>query len=263
MARKKSTNTDGEKKQVKRGRKPKEQEQVADTAHPREEPEEKPQTAQEEVVEAETIQETSPPSEPEITAENKPQEESVVQEPHPEPVVEKVPQETPAQKKRNPLSEHLYDVSEKETAEMMRFIGISMFPEHQDSDIWMTAVAKVQKRDMSMSWCVLKRERYDKHKITKIFGNCSPIHLVGRPIPLETVPYEVAARVMSRGRNYIIQTIHSSLKTPFETLNILDDEKLHAKLIDTIINEYWQEYERNEEKKRKAAARAEWLERQQ
>lgn len=212
-----------------------------------EQPEQEPQTAQKEATEPQEAQTPKEVQEPEKTAEN----EAVAQ----------LEQELQP-KKKHAFSEQLYNVSEKETAEMMNFLGISMLPEHNESDIWMTAVAKVQRRDLSMSWCVLKRLSHDSHTVTKIFGGCSPINRVGRPVPIDTVPYDVAARVIGQGRDYMVKTIHASLKTPIEELAALNDEELQTKVIDTVINEYWQQDERKKEQQKRAETRRFYAERQ-
>lgn len=83
-----------------------------------------------------------------------------------------------------------YKIPEEDINAMLLFTGLTRVPEFNESQIWTKAIAKVLKRDTSVSFCVLERTGWDTHKIVKIFGKCSSIVKVGKPIPIEVMPMD-------------------------------------------------------------------------
>lgn len=182
------------------------------------------------------------PQEPEESAETPETQESEPQpteQPQEQQEPEKEPKKEAAQKQQNHLPEGTYDVPKEETTLMMNFVGINLIPQFNPNDIWVRAVAKVQKRDSSMSWCVLHRQTHDKYSVHKIFGKCSPIHRIGKIQPIETIPANVLAGILARGRKYSEQTVNANAGRALD-LSALSDEELTDKVIDVLINEYWQ-----------------------
>lgn len=84
--------------------------------------------------------------------------------------------------------ENDYKIPEEDINAMLLFTGLTRIPEFNESQIWTKAIAKVLKRDTSVSFCVLERTGWDTNKIVKIFGKCSSIVKVGKPIPIEVMP---------------------------------------------------------------------------
>lgn len=115
-----------------------------------------------------------------------------------EPVLEDDAQkEAEMAKRRRDFIKEMNSVPDKDTREMLEFIGITELPKFSDADMemWFKAVARVRKRDTSVSWCVIERKGTEKFSITKIFGKCSPIAEVGVPMPIEIIPRRFSAKV--------------------------------------------------------------------
>jgi len=123
---------------------------------------------------------------------------NVENEPQPEDGSEQV-QETENTKEAVPeqqtqqQKEQLFRVPEADTKEMMEFCGLQSIPREHQEGVWARAIAKVLKRDASVSWCVLVRTPDGEQNIEKVFGRCSPIHKLGTPIPIEIIPHAFAA----------------------------------------------------------------------
>lgn len=102
-------------------------------------------------------------------------------------------QQSQIQEQKNKIvesHENDYKIPEEDINAMLLFTGLTRIPEFNESQIWTKAIAKVLKRDTSVSFCVLERTGWDTHKIVKIFGKCSSIVKVGKPIPIEVMPMD-------------------------------------------------------------------------
>lgn len=117
-------------------------------------------------------------------SENKSEEESVLQEQSVEEQHAKVDEINRI------IERHERDnkIPEEDINAMLLFTGLTRVPEFNGNQIWTKAIAKVLKRDTSVSFCVLERTGWDTHRILKIFGKCSGIVKVGKPIPIEVMP---------------------------------------------------------------------------
>lgn len=129
------------------------------------------------------------------------------------------------------------NVSKEDTRALMNYLGVGMLPEEKNDMYWVRAVAKILKRDGSVSWCVLKRTSVDKHKIEKVFGNCSPIVKVGRPFIVDYIPKWGIEKAKNLDRQGKIGWIKMSTGKHEEQIDFdkLSDEEIDVELLKTEI----------------------------
>lgn len=129
------------------------------------------------------------------------------------------------------------NVSKEDTRALMNYLGVGMLPEEKYDMYWVRAVAKILKRDGSVSWCVLKRTSVDKHKIEKVFGNCSPIVKVGRPFIVDYIPKWGIEKAKNLDRQGKIGWIKMSTGKHEEQIDFdkLSDEEIDVELLKTEI----------------------------
>ena len=152
------------------------------------------------------------------------EEEAIREEPSTVETAEPTQEELEEQERERTRQRHkefmaeMNKVPEKDTREMLDFLGITELPKftNAESDLWVRAVARVRKKDTSVSWCVLERRGVQKHAITKIFGRCAPIAQVGVPIPIEVMNPRYTAKVnkynIESVRNYVFEKIGDKAK---------------------------------------------------
>lgn len=153
-------------------------------------------------------------------------------------------QETPETPETLPKEDNIevkFNVSKEDTKEMMNFTKLTKIPKFQDNAVWVRAIAKVLKHDMSVSWCVLRRTGANSHNIEKIFGRCSAIAKVGTPIPIEVLPYNYGAyfpKDTEGMAKFISEKTGESLEKWLDaTPTQLSDKMLELQII-TYLNEY-------------------------
>ena len=168
------------------------------------------------------------------------QSEEQVQEPQPEPAFseelqEEADEEELKRQRHREFMAEMNKVPEADTREMMNFLGITVLPQFTsaDADRWCRAIARVRKRDTSVSWVILERRGVTQFGITKIFGRCSPIAQVGQPIPVEVIPARFSAKVnkysVDSVRNFVAEHIGEE-KAKEMTAEELNDELVRIEI---------------------------------
>lgn len=134
------------------------------------------------------------------------------------------------------------EAKEKDTRELLEYLGMHVLPSHINSEYWIRGVAKVLKTDGSVSWCVVIRTGYETHKIEKIFGSCAAIFKVGRIRNIEVIPNEYINIYGFENKANCLKFLLKHYGKAFDDLEFMTDEELKNKAIDVVIKKYASQY---------------------
>jgi len=135
-------------------------------------------------------------------------------------------------------------VNSNDTRDLLEYLNMRMLPEHIESNLWARGVAKVLKRDGTLTWCVVLRTGVETHKIEKIFGSCSPIFKVGKIRNIEFIPREELIDNGLDNRTKRIMFLKKHLMDYSDRFDFMSDDELKREVADFIISKYTRKYER-------------------